>query len=328
MNNCKSIKSSSEPNLPCLLKTKNNNKYCALHMLNKNNIDFKESNKKPIIKLNKKKKAEDCLVKKENIQGSLVEIKKENKLTKYIEDNDSLLDMKLLILQNENIDELSNLIGPIFYDLTLSDDDIEPITYDAIWILKDNVKIPGSINKYFLFSYLDSKNKIKCLSIFSIYDMYLLNKYVHPITLEEIPEEAINRCKKLIKLYISKINLFEKEITPELKIKNNLNSLFNKFHIHSIFFEENWIINITKENDVIKIIKETHKLIKNNLTVNIKLSDDLNKDLNDLKLLLIDEWNQLFQSDPRNQTSIWIIGASMYSVIPEVKTKYPNLLIY
>ncbi len=208
------------------------------------------------------------------------------------------LEMKLLILANEDeySEKISNLIGPVFSDITLSEDQEDPITFDQIWEYVDGKKIPSKINKYYLFSYHDSKNKIRCMTIFSIYNMLQTENYLHPSTLEEIPQKDIDRAKELIELYSEKINLFtnssEHEMTPEYAMKNKIGKLFKKFHIHSIYFEDKWLLAVDNKSDLYKIITETRKLVTNNVkTINpslknldlFKNKESRNDDITDLK---------------------------------------------
>nr|QZX43262.2 hypothetical protein [Mimivirus sp.] len=155
----------------------------------------------------------------------------------------------------------------------MSEDEYDPITYDAIWTIKNHNKIPGDINKYYLFSYLDSNDKIRCFTLFSIKDMLEneKNDYKHPITQELIPEIDIQRARDLINIYKTKIGLFNDNYnthySDEYKLKCRISKLFKRFHIHSIFMEEKWLLSIDNQTKLDKIISETKKLIDSNIKI-------------------------------------------------------------
>src|ERR1700753_1115114 len=61
----------------------------------------------------------------------------------------------------------------------------------------------------------------------------------------------------------------DSNLSPEFKLRNRLTKLFKQFHIHNIHFEENWLLNLNDKNKLFKIIKETEKLVSNNIkTIN------------------------------------------------------------
>ena len=191
-------------------------------------------------------------------------------VTHIYKQSESDIQIKLLIMDNDDkhTDRIKELIGPVYYDPTLSEDSEDPYTMDQFWTLSNGIKVKTSINKYYLFSYKDSKNKIRCMTIFSINDMIKDNYLTHPVTNEPIPPEAVARAKELIDLYNKKLNLFgsgNSEISDEYRIKNKVTKLFGQFHRHSIFFEEKWLTTITTEDLLLKIIHITHQMIKNNL---------------------------------------------------------------
>jgi len=158
---------------------------------------------------------------------------------------------------------------------------------------------------------------------------------------------------------LKKIDLFkqvdESTISPEFKLKNRLTRLFQKFHFHSIYFEESWLLSITDPTDLYKIITETEKLIANNIpSINgnlhslnlfqnrpqkkhprrvkkigrapVMIDDD---DPIILKEYIIGEWEKLIGAadNPQNQIPIWILGSGISFVVPEIKQKYPDLEI-
>lgn len=257
----------------------------------------------------------------------------------------------MLILANDDeyTDKISKLVGPAFNDITSVEDEQDPITYDKFWEINNGKKIPTNINKYYLFSYIDSKDKIRCLTIFTIHDMINDDNYVHPHTMEQIPTTDIKRAKELIKFYQTKIGLFKEDETnhsPEYKLTNKLSKLFKRFHMHSIYFEEKWLMNIQDIYKLEKIIKETEKIananfkqINPNLT-NFKIftgrkkkalkkndTEGIEIELLELKEYIVGEWEKLIDAanNSNNQIPIWILASGLSVVVPEIKQKYPDL---
>ncbi|QGR53837.1 hypothetical protein [Moumouvirus maliensis] len=378
-NYCKSIRSSSEPHLRCLLKKKPGFDYCALHNIQKNKFNFNESMDDYLSDLS------DNIVKLPSTYNPIIRtidiekfintnnsnsIKQPVKTTKKItktskeeniqvveniyNNNQEDLEIKLLILINdeEYSSKIKELVGPVYQDVTLSEDEYDPITYDAIWIIKNGKKYPAEINKYYLFSYFDSKDKIRCFTIFSIWDM--LNEqesdFKHPVTQELIPEKDIDRARQLIDIYKNKIGLFREDNSnhsEEYKLKCRLTKLFKQFHVHSIYLEEKWLLDINDRNKLLKIITETNKLVKNNLkiinpclktntlfqkkypTFKYKKIEDPTNNILSMQKDIIEEWEKLIsQADnPNNQIPIWIIVSGLSFVVPEIKEKFPDLEI-
>ncbi|XWV25259.1 hypothetical protein QJ856_gp0512 [Tupanvirus deep ocean] len=378
---CAAIRSNDEPQFRCLMKTKNGEKYCPMHLVQKNIIDFNfveddildfdqrilEPSKiitNDVIRilsldnLNKSKTTNNKIEPKKNTNITMHE-QKVSTIENSMKENEDELEIKLLILANdeEYCDVISKLIGPVFDDITLSEDEQDPVTFDEIWTMKDGIKTAASVNKYYLFSYKDSKDKIRCLTIFTIYSMINENNLIHPVTMEEIPEKDVKRAKKLIDLYQTKLGLFKEDdsnLSPEFKLRNRLTKLFKQFHVHSIYLEENWLLNLDDKSKLYKIIKETEKLVSNNIKTinptlhgfkvfqkkepvkkynkgsklpNPKIDDDDN--IFNLQEYIVGEWEKLIQAadTPQNQIPIWILASGLSFVVPEVKQKYPDLEI-
>lgn len=378
-NKCISIRNHDEPYSQCLLKAKLGEKYCPLHLIQENVKDFVMTGESIIEKIpnqmdntniintiiptidvsnlkNKniktpKNKTFSKISKKTN--NTIFKEQKVNTILNNHKNHEDDLEIKLLILVNDDeyFEKISELIGPVFNDITVSEDEQDPMTFDSFWEYKNNSKVPSSFNKYYLFSYSDSNNKIRCLTIFTLYNMINDNNFLHPLTMEIIPEKDIIRAKELINLYDTKLNLFDEDqddITPEYKLKNRINNLFKQFHIHSIYFESNWLTSITDISKLYKIISETEKLVSNNLKIinpNLhgfkifqrrkkgvalkKKNEDDSEEILELKEYIIGEWEQLIKAtdNPQNQIPIWIIASGLSFVVPEIKTKFPDLEI-
>lgn len=349
------------------MKTKYGNKYCPIHMLEKNIIDYNQEHEKMecgILKKNSKsekenKKIFNPIIVKKSIKHSLdsmdydtKNIKNNNPVSlEYNVDiiehisqkNNDELQIKLLILINDDEyhDKVARLIGVVFDDVTKSDDNQDPVTFDVIWTEKDNQKIPASINKYFLFSYIDSQNKVRCFTIFTIYNMLKNNNMVHPITKEPIPSTDVDRAKQLVDIYRSKLGLFkeiDEHLSPESKLRNRLSRLFKMFHEYDIYLEEDWLLNLENKNELLKIIHETRVLILNNIDhinpvlqnlVNLQEEKIVEKSIFHLKEYIVEEWEKMISvaNNTDNNLHIWIIISSLSCIVPEIKKKYPNIEI-
>lgn len=349
---CVSIKSVSEPNKRCKLIARAGEKYCALHLSQDTIIDYDMSDIE-IVEPDEIK--ENALIKKielnsfykNHIPAPDKEIKKDvlreekvNTINNLYHENESNLEIKLLILANDDVykQKIADLIGPVFNDITVSEDDQDPVTLDPIWKIQNGERVPAAINQYYLFSYLDSKNKIRCLTIFTIYDMIQTDDYLHPITMEEIPKKDINRAKELIELYNTKIGLFKMDdsnMSAEFRLKNRLTRLFKKFHMHSIYLDENWLLKCEDFDKLQKLINESNAIIKNN-TQSIKPISKKNiimfksikvNETIDLHEYIVDQWEKLIEltDNPQNQIPIWIIVYGLSMISSEVKEKYPDL---
>jgi hypothetical protein len=391
-NICASVRSPNELQFRCLMKTRDGNKYCPMHLAQSKIIDFNMVDD-DIIDLDQKisepnkiitndiirKISLDCGINKnvspptkmkstKNSNNTMRE-QKVSTIENSHKENEDELEIKLLILANDDeySNTIANLIGPVFNDITLSEDEQDSVTFDEIWKMENGIKIPAAVNKYYLFSYIDSKGKIRCMTIFTIYSLINENNLEHPTTMEKIPDADIKRAKKLIDLYQTKLDLFkddDSKMSPEFKLRNRLTKLFKQFHIHSIYLEENWLFNINDKNKLYKIIKETEKLVSNNVKIinpslhgfkifqktepkkyaprkgkNNKPSkgyhqskvddDDYNNDIFELHEYIVDQWEKLIQAadNPQNQLPIWILASGLSFVVPEVKQKYPDLEI-
>jgi hypothetical protein len=300
---------------------------------------------KPIAKVAKK---QDVLIdqKKSQIESS-------------IRDTNEDLEVKLLILLNtpEINSNLENLIGPVYNNIVISEDQHDPITYDKLWDLAPNgTRIPTStINKYYLFSYRDNSGAVRCFTIFTIYQM--LRKLPqdgilrHPTTMEPISPLDIKRARALIDIYQSNLNLFEEQaMTREYALQSRVSNMFKTFYSHSIFVEDKWLLGINDKIKLLKIMSETKNLIQNNYesiinkpnlkcksvkTPRVVFFEEIEKkgfsqrSILEMIEYIVSEWEKMLQlaNNPQNQIPIWIIIASLAKVEPEIYVKYADLNI-
>lgn len=359
-NQCLSIKSNNEPHLQCLLYAEKDNKYCSIHLLQKKIIDYipmsnivnkmpelqecnnyttsiSDTNDKSI-KINKLTYQIDFEEKK--IQNNISQ-NKENIINSYKENEKDLeIDMFILLNDESYSKKLPELIGPVFYDITLSEDEFDLMTMDQIWTIDNGIKIPTFPNKYFLFSYEDSHNKIRCFTVFTLYELVKNNNFRHPTTNEELPIKTIKRAKKLIKIYLEELNIFDdhKKISDDISLKNKVTNLFRRIGTYNIFLEESWFLSINEVNLLKRIIIDTNDILSKNLkninpnikNINLFKKIVTKKDSNlKIKSYIVDEWEKLLNlvDLSLNKIPLWILIYGLYNVIPIVKEKYPNLNI-
>lgn len=371
LNLCQAAKFPTNPYDRCVLTKNPGHKYCLLHMTYDNIIDFiaapdyinqyinqdvsRENTSKTynpiihthIIKPNSEESVEKKTLMKKKAVGkntakrpmkkgnTTIDTKKESSI---VEDDTSI---KLLILTNNDsyVELVKGLVGPVWDDLTLSEDSADPVTLDTFWTMENGIKVRSKINKYHLFSYIDSKNKIRCVTIFTLYDLVVNDKLAHPVTKEKFSVETASRARELIDFYKEKVGILEKNrvVSIECKIKNKLTRLFSRFHQHNVFFEVSWLTNIKKEADLIKIIKGTNQMIKNNLTIinpeisisDFKLFNRVHKGKNTIAVIqeyIVDNWIELVDLAPsENQVPMWIIAHGLSLIFPAIKDKYPEI---
>lgn len=380
---CISIASRNEPNRQCQLLAVNGNTYCALHLSQAKKVDFDKTiherdefnivntpvePKKPKLDLCTLVYDEETGTKKYVYNEIINRVQRTNATVKKVDesakkpmpkhsstmsqkihqDAEDNLKIKLLVLVNdtEYSEIIPALIGPVFHDVTISDDDQDAITFDTIWFTKSGTRVPGPLSKYYLFSYRDSSNKIRCFTVFSIYEMVQTSNFVHPLTGEEMQPADIERAKKLVDIYNQNIGLFSagSEVSQsfEDRLTNRITQLFKQFHVHSIFLEEKWLTDIASQKHLDKVIQETGNLVSNardligpNCPAFFKKKPNFAKNESELtiinctKVYIVDEWEKMisFAANPQNQIPIWIIASGLSFIIPAVKQKFPSLEI-
>jgi len=387
MNICRSVKSSTEPQFQCGFKASNGEKYCPLHLTYNKIIDYEnkiyeiksdrvvvEKKINPIYlthEISPKAQVEvpECAMVTTNCKppmkgksvgkkapvkkGSCLKEQTTSSVMASYHDNENTLEVKMLIMINDDeiSEKLSDLLGPAFDDITLSEDQEDPITMDKFWDIRAGRKVPLFDNKYYLFSYHDSKGKIRCLTVFTLYDMIESKDYDHPSTTEPMEPDVIARAEKLIELYTTKLNLFNQNSinknSPEYELKNRINKLFKQFHVHSIYFEDSWLLNVTRSDELSRIVRDTQNLANNNvrnINPNIRAltfprsdaimpkvtkgnKSALTVDTLSLQNHVVDTWEYIIKAanSSGNQVPIWIIALGLNGVVPAVGEKYPGL---
>lgn len=323
---CESVISDKEIQYQCNLKCEDNEKYCALHQSKYTIIDYIED--KEIIDNNDKKikiinQLSTFLNYSQNDNNTII---KNNKLN-FDNLNEKYLETKLLILQNEDQEKIANLIGPVFYDITLSCDDNDPITCDEICKIENGNRVAGNISKYLLFSYYDLQLNLRCLTIFSICTMIKENNLLNMNNNEIIQEKDINRAKILIEYYKNKIGIFEEEkFTDEKLLENRLFKIFSYFHNQNVYIEVSWFMDLTDGQKLSTIISEIKYIIINNLIFTVDIPNNMDKlSVYEKKELFASIMEQIIKiyTDQNRQFPAWIILSALSYGISEIKDKYP-----
>ena len=362
---CLSIASIEEPSIRCPHKRKMNSEFCPIHSLDKNVIKFVEPNEDDVEYVC----STNMLVKMIDVTQNFTKTNKSNvastsndiilstpqKAFDDKEDAEGDLNVKIVIMLNQEgyKDELPLLIGPVFKDVTLSYDEYDPITFDTFWTLENGKKIPSqSINRYLLFSYYDKASRLRCLSIFTIHDMFSRDDYTHPVTEEVMSDTDVNRARRLLEIYDKRLQLFkldEKTLSEET-IKAKTLKLFKRFNQISIYLDDKYFTNINNLLFLEKIAATTSNLVKNNIhhitsnpnsllnicnfSIKNKYMSYTNETEKKNRILMykdqiLNDWTKIISvaDNPDNQIPYWIITLGLASVVPEIRQKYPDIEI-
>jgi hypothetical protein len=259
-------------------------------------------------------------------------------LMKLEQEREQMVDIKTLLFIRNN--PVAELVGPAFDDLTQCEDDQDPVAMNCVyWTMVDGKRCACPINKYFLFSYIDSKGKIRCLSINTVFDMINNSMLAHPMTQEEISPENVTRARKMIAA-LTKINYFEteKELGPQ-KIRSMTLELFHKFGIQGIVMETPWFTGMDIYYAT-KLNKDLQLLVKQNLPAidpvrkpnlfNPFEYDSNNpkpEDLARVQAQLLIDMNELLDlpKNKNNTLPYYIILGALSNLLPVVKERFPEL---
>jgi hypothetical protein len=183
------------------------------------------------------------------------------------------------------------------------------------------------------------RNKIRCFTIYTMYDMLAAGIYKHPCSQESFPDEALERANKIFKLYSSKFGIFAEDLgdLTEFKVRSHAINLFNKFRPHA-HIDPDHFMKLKSRYLVNKLISQFNTLIAQNLVIvnpKLKVSDikifkwsmksDSENMLEAQNHLLNDMETLLTLSEippPNNPLLIWLIVGAMGKVIKEIAEKY------
>lgn len=350
---CQSVRSTTQRGARCPLPCQGDNRYCNLHLKLGNIVEYQSSdryipNPSAIHHDPKPKLIMSDYTRAAYIQGPITRDTSEPQPGDNKTDQDKTRDLaitsddtyittqaKLMIINKENPECISELIGPVFHDITSTDDEYDPVTMTQFLIVDENGKKPAPVDKYTLFSYTDDKGQVRCLTIFTIKHIIDSYNHVHPCG-DKIPNHAIQRAFRLINYYNMQVGLFTGDTKVNKELYDMVNSLFIKFESFSLFFDPMWLLEINDVDKYNAIIKECRSVIRQNTSLvnpivsKITLFDDDTRKMSRDELIryIIDQWEKLYaiRHPQSNQMPIWMMAASMKDYAPKLLEKYPHLI--
>lgn len=216
-------------------------------------------------------------------------------------------------------------------------DNIEPITLDVIWTLKDKVKIKGTINDEEMIYYLDESEIVRGIKITSLIQMKKYNFIKHPITNKVISNDIFDLAEKKYAelLQEKKIDKIEKVVF--ISIDQKALDVFQKLSLKTFFIDHNEFLESLQSNSSLrKLNNEIKDFFQQNLPVELKKElypltgtpfnkspDELNNLTNlQFKNYILDDMNTILKNGPDNQMLKYIIVGSLALVIPKIKEIY------
>jgi len=207
-------------------------------------------------------------------------------------------------------------------------EDRDPISMNLFWIEEGGIKkvVYPEENIKDLILYLDSKNIVRCFEKESLIYLKSYNIKIHPISMEIIPEEIINK--------VNIINLLD--VNKSKSINNLALEVFQYFNKISIFIDYEWFLNLKKQ-DLLKFNYELRDIWIQNLTIEQrkiisveilnKTNDELNsKNLEEIQKYLLNQIKNLLccEIEEFKYMINYIIVGALGIVIPEIKELYPD----
>lgn len=106
---------------------------------------------------------------------------------------------------------LNRLFGPALQNVLLSCDNMDPISHEYIWEMRNGVKVNiCEIPKYLIFSYKDENNRIRVFNLQSLIKLKKYNKK-HPITQDKLDTKIFTLIDKRIE-FMKKHNLWTNDL--------------------------------------------------------------------------------------------------------------------
>jgi hypothetical protein len=177
------------------------------------------------------------------------------------------------------IRHISKIYGPIYKNSILSHDNIDPISLEKIWILKDNIKINVcEIPSYLKFSYIDENNNVRLFNILSLLKISNFDKK-DPTTRQNININIFNNISDRIN-FMKKHNLWNEILvksdneSQERKISNLITEITSFLAHYNIHINNNLISKLSPFK--LKQLNNECKLILYHRD-NVEFSNKLNK---------------------------------------------------
>jgi uncharacterized protein YciU (UPF0263 family) len=172
------------------------------------------------------------------------------------------------------IEEIIDLIsGPAYNNPLLSHNNIDPISQEEIWDIKDGQKIiSNEIKQIMLFSFEDEQKFVHCFNIDSLRNLFKHNNFNHPITGKEFPNHVIENAKIKIDILEDlgelEIHVKDTELTEDM-VKNYTFTVFANFHKFNIYPNDIWFLDLSLEQ-LGKMYYETKDFFQQNIDFNQK----------------------------------------------------------
>ena len=243
--------------------------------------------------------------------------------------------------------KIHRIYGPAYKNPLLSHDNIDPISLEQIWDIKDGTKVNiCEIPRYLIFSFTDTTNKLR---IYNILSLLKITQYDNkdPITRLTLDFKVTTDLNERIQ-FMKKNNLWTNDFlnfenhTKSQNIQNMVTDITLLLNNHSIYVNNNDILDIQKSK-LIQLYSECRSILyhSDNKHIINKLSENklffqlksvyLTKisNLVDLQTIIFTEIlkiinSPVLQSDIKHVSYI-ILGALMY-VSPNIYNIYTNNL--
>lgn len=301
----------------CLLP-KYDQKYCYYHSFQTNRLDYPEHLDAFREVCSKQPNFTKCLIVPKRIPKVPTKYVHKKLDSKYLENH---LEVQLyLYLQEKKENNLENLLGPAFPDITRIENDTDPISLDIIWEkdrVDPNKRIP-KINPYFIFSY-ENKNVLRGLTIFSLHQLSRFSSSNSQYL--QIPEKDKNRAQKVLDIYLNMINFSQ---SYEYYAEMYVSQIIQKLRINNIYLEEDWLLNINKMSKLEDICRYSKIYLKQNLK--IKAFEKFKNYKNDrfrLRIYIFHEWLRILSDNPPILV-YWIFVKVFKMFSEEINRKYSN----
>jgi hypothetical protein len=188
--------------------------------------------------------------------------------------NDSVINDSVINDNQEILNLLKNVQGPLEGKYINSLDNKDPISQEDIWELRDGEKKAlNDIPLYKMFSYRDKEGNIRCFNIESMQTMIQNNINKHPITGDNIEKDVIDRALHMIDILINnkilKNDIEDDGILTEKKIKEYAFDVFQKFSFISIFIDSEWFLKL-QTHELLKLNYELKDFYENNVETNLR----------------------------------------------------------
>ena len=285
--------------------------YCPLHVKN---------NKNKPVRLNHLNSESKSL---EIISTSPKTERLKDSISGFNESYQKVSDIKMMIFKNsiKKIDQYYDLIGPVYNDLTVSEDNSDPISMETFWKIIDGKKVVLHTETFDLFSYKDKDGMVRCLTIQTLCDMK--DNLIHPLTGEEFPDEAKERAKKLIKIYTDVVLIDNIDIPEKSLLESKIVELFQELNIIGISLDSQIFVQLS-DIQLANFVENFKKLTKNNISNEFIFKNSFDKMiiLDDLK-----EFITIHKKTHLHQIACWLIVSALHVVSQEVRAKYPDIKI-